>query len=145
MNLNLNRRGPRRDPQLSESGAALARLPRKQKRQWTGWLRDRHLRKGDLVVAPGGELRMVYGAHRGRIILWKNAVPLNGGWPADVFAAAQLKPFKNPHAVRLGQAKRGVKEAPSEKKRRACRINSRKPPRPGSRPRGRPRTTHAQQ
>ena len=127
------------DHSLSAAGSALRGIPRNQKRSWTGWLRNRHLRKGDLVTLPHGEVRVVYGAYRGQIILWKNAVPLTGGLPADVFPAALVQPFKNPHAVRLGAAKRGVKEAPSEKKRRACRINSRKPPRPGSGPRGRPR------
>lgn len=124
---------------LSAAASALRRIPRNQKRPWTGWLGDLHLRKGDLVIVPGGEVRMVYGAYRGHIILWKNAVPLNGGLPADVFPAAQVQQFKNPHAVLLGSLKRGRKEAPSQKKREACRLNGCKPPRSGSRPRGRPR------
>jgi hypothetical protein len=131
------------DRSLSAAGAALRRIPRKQKRQWTGWLRNQHLKKGDLVITPNGEIRPVYGAYRNRIILWKLAVPLDGGLPADVFPAAVLQQFKNPHAVRLGAAKRGIKEVSSQTKREACRRNGSLPPRPGSRPRGRPRRTRS--
>lgn len=121
----------------------MGRIPRKQKREWTGWLGDHHLKKGDLLITPSGEIRPVYGAYRNRIILWKLAVPLNGGLPADVFPAAVLQRFKNPDAVRLGTAKRGRKEIPSVAKREACRCNGSMPPRPGSRPRGRPKKDRA--
>src|SRR5689334_11445911 len=40
---------------------------------------------------------------------------------------------------KLGQLKRGVKEQKSEMKAVTSRLNGSKPPRPGSRPRGRPR------
>ncbi len=130
---------------LSSAGAALGRIPRKQKRQWTGWLRDHHLKKGDLVITPSGEVRPVYGAFRNQIIVWKSAVPLHGGLPADVFSAAVLQRYKHPTAVLLGAAKRGLKEVKSAAKRESCRRNAKMPPRPGSRPRGRPRkTTQAQ-
>nr|WP_281722786.1 hypothetical protein [Nitrosomonas nitrosa] len=131
------------DRSLSAAGAALGRIPRNHKREWTGWLGDHHLKKGDLLITPSGEIRPVYGAYRSRIILWKLAVPLDGGLPADVFPGGVLRRFKNPHAVRLGQAKRGMKEVRSDAKREACRRNGKVPPRPGSRPRGRPRRTHS--
>src|SRR5688500_15527203 len=123
------------DRSLSAAGSALRRIPRNQKRAWTGWLGDHHLRKGDLVIAPGGEVRMVYGAYRGQIILWKKAVLLSGGLPADVYPAAVIQRLKNPAAVRLGKAKRGVKEVTSQVKRETSRRNGKMPPGPGSRPR----------
>lgn len=127
------------DHSLSAAGSALRRIPRNQSRAWTGWLGDHHLRKGDLVTVPSGEVRMVYGAYRNRIILWKSAVPLNGGLPAEVFPAEVIQRLKNPAAVRLGKAKRGVKEVTSQVKRETSRRNGKMPPGPGSRPRGRPR------
>src|SRR5690349_2803773 len=107
------------DLSLSAAGSALRRIPRNQKRAWTGWLGDHHLRKGDLVTVPDGTIRVVYGALRNQIILWKNAVPLYGGLPADIYPASQVRRYKNPSAVFLGRAKRGIKETASEAKREA--------------------------
>lgn len=124
--------------ELSVAAATLAKIPRNRKRPWTGWLGDHDLRKGDRVIAPDGDIRSVYGAVRGFIILWKNPVPLDG-LPADVYRAWQVRRHKNPNAVRLGAAKRGVTERRSLVKLEACRQNARKPAKAGSRRRGRPR------
>jgi len=53
--------------------------------------------------------------------------------------ATALRRYRLPEAVLLGQLKRGVKEVASAAKAAASRSNGRLPPRPGSRPRGRPR------
>lgn len=105
---------------------------------WCGWLRDYHLRKGDKVILPDGRVGVVYGAARGKIIVWKDRVD-PGCWPADVYAASVIRRFKNPAAVVLGGSKRGVKERPSEIKASTARQNGRRPVRAGSRPRGRPK------
>jgi hypothetical protein len=123
---------------VSSAAAALARLPRKRKRPWSGWLHGKHLRRDDLVVVPNGQVRRIYGAVRGDVIVLKHPLP-ESGLPAEIFRAADLKLYKNPDAVIIGSLKRGRKESPSQKKREACRLNGCKPPKPGSRPRGRPR------
>lgn len=130
--------GHRQPLAVSSAAAALAKLPRKRKRPWSGWIQGKHMRRDDLVIVPGGQVRRIFGAVRGAVIVWKNPIP-ETGLPAEIFRAADLSLFKNPSAVLLGSLKRGCKEAPSKKKRRACRINSSKPPKAGSRPRGRPR------
>lgn len=122
----------------SVAAAALRRLPRDVKRPWTGWLHGKHLRRDDLVILPDGRVGRIYGAVRGSVIVWKDPIP-ETGLPAEIFRAEDLRAYKNPHAVVLGSLKRGSKEAPSNAKREACRRNGSKPPRPGSRPRGRPR------
>ena len=105
---------------------------------WCGWLGDYHLRKGDKVVLPDGRIGIVYGAARGKIIVWKERID-PGEWPADVYDARVIRRFKNPAAVALGGCKRGVKERPSEIKASTARLNGRFPVRLGSRPRGRPK------
>lgn len=50
----------------------------------------------------------------------------------------ELRLNKNSSAVVLGRRKLGRRERPSPRKAEACRINGRRPVRPGSRPRGRP-------
>jgi hypothetical protein len=52
----------------------------------------------------------------------------------------QLVLSKRPEAVLLGARKRGKRERPSEAKQAAARRNGASPVRPGSRPRGRPRS-----
>jgi hypothetical protein len=128
----------RMENQISIAASALARLPRKRKRPWTGWVHGKHLHRDDLVVVPDGQVRRIYGAVRGSVIVLKYPIP-ERGLPAEIFRAEDLRLYKNPNAVIIGSLKRGRKEVPSEKKRKACRLNGCKPPRPGSRPRGRPR------
>lgn len=50
----------------------------------------------------------------------------------------ELRLIKNSSAVALGRRKLGRRECPSPRKAESCRINGRRPVRPGSRPRGRP-------
>jgi hypothetical protein len=122
---------------ISDAASALAKLPRNRPRPWTGWVNGKHMRRYDLVIIPNGEVRRIYGAVRGQVIVLIDPVP-ERGMPAEIFRAEELTVYKNPNAVLLGARKRGCKEALSEKKQKACRINSRKPPRSGRRPRGRP-------
>jgi hypothetical protein len=123
---------------VASAAAALGRLPRKRKRQWSGWLHGKHLRRDDLVVVPDGQVRRIFGAVRGSVIVLKYPIP-ERGLPAEIFRAEDLRLYKNPNAVIIGSLKRGRKEARSQKKIEACRHNGCEPPRPGSRPRGRPR------
>ena len=96
------------------------------------------MRREDLVIVPDGQVRRIYGAVRGWVIVWKEPVP-QSGLPAEIFKGADLMLHKNVDAVLLGSLKGGCKEEPSEKKRRACLLNACKPPRQGSRKGGRPR------
>ena len=124
----------------NEISMAAAALRKTQRRTgaWCGWLGDYHLRKGDKVVLPDGRVGVVYGAARGKIIVWKARID-PGGWPADVYDAAVIRRFKNPAAAVLGTCKSGVKECPSEIKASSARENGMRPVRAGNRPRGRPK------
>jgi hypothetical protein len=123
--------------EISAAASALAKLSRNTYRPWTGWINGKHMRRYDLVIVPNGQVRPIYGAVRRQVIVLIDPVPEHG-LPAEIFRAAELIVYKNPNAALLGSLKRGRKEAPSDKKRKACRINGRKPPRSGRRPRGRP-------
>ena len=123
--------------EISLAAAALRKTPPRTG-AWCGWLGSYHLRKGDKVILPDGRIGVVYGAARNKVIVWKEHM-LPGGWPADVYEAVSIRRFKNPAAVALGGCKRGVKEHPSEIKVSSARENGRRPVRPGSRPRGRPK------
>src|SRR5262245_41381226 len=93
--------GHRQQLAISSAAAALARLPRKAKTAWTGWIRGKHMRRDDLVVIPGGQVRRIYGAVRKQVIVWKDPIP-ESGLPAEIFPAGDLLIYKNPYAVRLG-------------------------------------------
>lgn len=123
--------------QISITAAVLRKTPPRTG-AWCGWLHGYHLRKGDKVILPDGRIGIVYGAARGKIIVWKERIVL-GEWPADVFDAAFIQRLKNPAAIVLGGCKRGVKERPSELKAASARRNGTCPVRPGHRSRGRPK------
>jgi hypothetical protein len=123
--------------EISLAAAALRKSPPRTG-AWCGWLGDYHLRKGDKVILPDGRVGIVYGAARGKIIVWKENIR-PGDWPADVYDAASIRRFKNPAAATLGRCKRGVNEHASEIKASTARKNGRSPVRPGNRPRGRPK------
>ena len=133
-------RGDTQTLALSFAAAELARLPRPTKKVWTGWIGKKHMQRDDRVVVPGGQVRRIFGAIRGQVIVLKDPISQRG-LPAEIFRAEDLMIYKNPYAVLLGRAKRGVNEIPSTAKREACRRNARMPPRPGQRPRGRPRAS----
>jgi hypothetical protein len=128
--------------EVSMAGVGLRRLRSQARvaRRFTG--RIAHGRRGyvgQTVVLPDGSLGRLLAARRG----WTAIAHFN---PTSVrmrrvsyFPAIAVQPFKNPSAVALGRAKRGVRETKSARKARAARINGAAPQRPGSRPRGRPR------
>ncbi len=130
---------------VSASARAMARLPRRQRRRWTGWLNEGwHGYRDQPVVLPSGQSAYLFGSLRGRAVVTLDRGRLLGGYFGDgllrwaVIPAAEVRPLKNPHAVLLGQAKLGVREKRSLKKQLACRRNGYRPCRPGKR-RGRPR------
>lgn len=123
----------------STAASVLGSLLKKQKRKWTGWIGDKHFWRGRRVVLPGGQVAEVYGIVRGRLIAkWNDPHSLDPN-KAAVFNAHDIQVFRLPAAVALGRCKRGVQERPSALKADTSRINGYAPPRPGSRPRGRPR------
>ena len=134
---------------LSGAASALARLRR-------GYRKNRHHRKikklsgflghrerawrGRKVVLADGRVAEVYGAVRGWVALVPRLDTLRH--PSELIVRAdELRLWKNPAAVLLGRAKAGVRERKSLRKTDAARLNGSRPPRPGSRPRGRPRGT----
>lgn len=90
------------------------------------------------VVVNGQVAELLFAKRGAAAIRWRDELSLR---PEQYGACrtTELRPFKNPAAVLFGSLKRGVRERPSAKKARAARCNGSRPPRAGSRPRGRPR------
>jgi hypothetical protein len=123
----------------SLAGFILGLLPKKPKRNWTGWIRGLHFWRGRKVILPDGGVGPVYGCVRSKVIV-RVEEPLSIlGFVDRVYDANDLRVFKVPAAVELGKGKRGIRERPSAIKRESSPINGHAPSRPGSRPRGRPR------
>ncbi|MHB8523745.1 MAG: hypothetical protein ACYDH9_23740 [Limisphaerales bacterium] len=125
---------------ITLAASFLASLPRKPERKWTGYLDGKtRLWRGRKVLLPDGRVAQVYGCIRGKVgVFWPDDFSLTGQGRA-VFKASQIRLLRLPAAVLLGAQKRGVAERKSPLKAAACRRNGGLPPRPGSRPRGRPR------
>lgn len=131
--------------QISEAARALAKLPRRPRRKWTGWLTGAWRGYRDQpVLLPGGKPAYLFGALRGRAVITLDRGCLLGGYFGDgpirwaVLPVSAIRPLKNPHAVVLGGRKLGIRERPSLAKQMACRINGCRPCHTGKR-RGRPR------
>ena len=134
---------------LSEAGSALAALrsgyranrQRRKIRKWTGYLGHRERAwRGRKVILPDGRVAEIYAAIRGLVGLAPQQRTKFRA--ADLLVRAdQVHVWKHPAAVLLGRAKAGIVERKSVRKARAARLNASLPPRPGSQPRGRPRST----
>jgi hypothetical protein len=133
---------PVSEAEASAAAITLARLPR-QRKIWSGWIGPTRSYCGMPIKLPNGEQVYVFGTLRGRVV-WSR-VPgdlvnlLNGvGVDWGVLPAGRVKVVKNQQAALLGRLKAGKVERPSRRKQEAARANGCRPPRPGSRPRGRP-------
>lgn len=131
-------------PELaSEAARQLARLPRRRKRIWSGWLNDRvRTYRNMRVELPGGEQVYTFGAKRGLLVYVREpdmcvGDPDEAGRSWGVVLASKVEVVRNPQAVLLGQMKAGTREHRSPSKAATARCNGAKPARRG--PRGRPR------
>jgi len=124
---------------ISASARALAFLPRRPWRRWTGWLDDRWRGYRDQpVLMPGGKPAYLFGALRGQAVITLDRGQLLGGWGDGPFRwalvpASTVRPLLNPAAQVLGKLKTGRKERPSLLKAEAARRNGRMPCRDGRR------------
>lgn len=131
---------------LSAAARALAQMPRRPKRIWSGWINDStRAYRNMAVVLPGNRIAFVFGVLRGRLVFTLQpgvcaGNPDEAGRSWGVVSASSVRVVRNEHAVLLGHRKRGVCERSSELKIATARANGRQPPRAGRRPRGRPRT-----
>ena len=126
--------------EISAAAKALATLPRLQKRVWTGRIAGVRFWRGRSVLLPNNEQAHVYWCGRGRVLLMDaHDVPYKSWLLRVARRERELRIYKNPAAVVLGRQKLGKKESRSATKAAAARINGRRPVRPSSRPRGRPR------
>lgn len=132
------------EPQgISEAARQLAKLPRRPRRVWSGWIDDKVRSYRNLPVRlPGGEQVYAFGARRGLLVYVREpdlcpGDPDLAGRSWGVVRASEVEVVRNPHAVLLGQMKAGTRERPSPSKAATARRNGAKPARRG--PRGRPR------
>lgn len=114
-------------------------IPRGRRRPWTGFLRGQRIRRLSLVRLPSGEVLSAYSIRRGKVLVVLPDTPQFALRIFDRYNAEQVQRHKLPEAVLMGTLKKGCVERRSLKKLRACRANGRRPVKPGSRPRGRPR------
>lgn len=133
-----------RQIEISSAGEQLARLrpdarTRRRQRIYTGAIDGRRAWRGMKVILSDGHIGELVTVRRGAaLVMWRDEFAVK---PDKIGACrtGELRRYKLPAAVALGGRKRGVKERPSARKAKAARINGCAPPRPGSRPRGRPR------
>ena len=135
-------RSAHQQAQISLAGEKLQqmRIEAKQRRArlYTGYLGRRRAWFGQPVVLPGNVLGKIMSVYRGfAAVSWHDDFSVQGNRVTS-FETAAIQPYKHPAAVALGACKRGLKERPSAKKARTAWLNGHAPPRPGSRPRGRP-------
>lgn len=132
-----------READITFAAAELARLPRrtKAKRVYTGRLFfGRRARVGMRVLLPNGQTAELRRVVRGiATVSWHDEQSLR---PTQYGALdiAELRKLRHPAATLLGGLKLGITERASRKKAEAARRNGRCPVRPGSRPRGRPKS-----
>jgi hypothetical protein len=131
--------------QVAEAARRLARLPRRLKRRWSGWIGPIRSYRGMVVRLPSGREVCALGARRGQVPFTSQPDGLLGaldglGRDWGVVPAHLVEIVKNPAAVLLGAQKAGKRERPSVAKVNAARLNGLVPCRPGRR-RGRPNAT----
>jgi len=122
--------------EISAAASTLAKRPRPQIRKWTGNLHGERIRRRTPVLLPNGDVRPAYVVLRGFVLV---IAPEGTGRIYDRYRVSEVQRVKNSAAQLLGSLKRGVIEIKSVAKAAAARRNGCQPPRPGSRPRGRPR------
>lgn len=126
---------------ISEAARSLGQL-RGIRKHWSGFVNGERVWRNREIELPDGRRAYVYGALRGKVgwSLYPIGVPVEGDHLGNwgVAHASAVRLVRNPHAQVLGSRKAGVRERPSPAKAAAVRVNGTMPPRPGSRPRGRP-------
>lgn len=131
-----------READLSFAGRELGRLRQEARIRppatSTGKVFGRRARVGMFVLLPSGQIGRLTKALRGTaFVTWTDPRLLRPEQHAAL-QAGELRPFKLPAAVVLGGAKKGIQEKKSIRKLEAARRNGTRPPRVGSRRRGRP-------
>jgi hypothetical protein len=123
-----------------KAGSRLAKHRWSRRKILTGYIQGQRCWRGRRVLMADGVGAEVMVARRGKVLVFADRRASILDTRFRVVEAGQLVVCKLPEAVRLGARKRGMKERPSEVKQAAARRNGARPVRPGSRPRGRPRT-----
>lgn len=123
-----------------QAGSRLAKHRWSRRKILTGYIQGQRCWRGRRVLMANGIGAEIVIARRGRVLVFADRRASILDTLFRVVEAGQLVVCKMPEAMLLGARKRGKKERPSEAKRVAARRNGACPVRPGSRPRGRPRT-----
>lgn len=125
--------------QISQAARALAKLPRRPRRKWTGWLEPGLRGYRDMpILLPCGKPAYLFGALRGRAVVTLDRGQLLGDWPDEplrwaLVPASTIRPLLNPAAQMLGKLKTGRTERHSVLKTAAARRNGLMPCREGRR------------
>lgn len=127
-------------PELVTNAArALAALPRRPARRWSGWIGPVRSYRDMPILLPKGRPAWVFGAQRNKVIVTLDKGRLLGtltpGQRWGVLPSTAIRFVKNENAIVLGSRKRGTRERPSALKAAADRRNGSIPAR---RRRGRP-------
>lgn len=128
--------------QIALAAISLAKLPRRPRRKWTGWIGQTHAYRNMRIILPSGEVAFVAGVLRGKCVFTLDAGKLIGGFDGEPFRwgvvpVREVRVLKNLAAQQLAARRRGVKERPSALKAQTARRNGRMPCREGL-SRGRP-------
>lgn len=125
---------------LLQCGAQLARWRWLPPKKWTGYLHGERCWVGQRVLMTDGMRGALLSARRGKATVFADSRRYLAESRVRELREQEVVLLKLPQAMLLGFLKRGKKERPSEAKRAAARRNGSRPVRPGSRPRGRPRS-----
>lgn len=124
-----------------QAGSKLARRRWNEPKIWTGYVHGKRCWRGQRVLMSYGAEGELQLARRGVVYVFADERPSITSSRFLKMHEQHVALLKLPEAVLLGARKRGRREQPSERKAAACKANGARPVRPGSRPRGRPRST----
>lgn len=125
---------------LLQCGSQLARWRWLEPRKWTGYLHGERCWRGRRVLMSDGMRGAIIDVRRGVARVFADGRISIADSRLRRLHEREVVLLKLPQAVLLGSLKRGKTERPSEAKLAAARRNGSRPVRPGSRPRGRPRS-----
>lgn len=128
---------------IALAAATLRRMRLRKRGRSAGVVHGKRIRLGTQVVLSDGSRAEILDAVRGNILVQVDDPQAVTGYQRLLVKEHEISIVKSGAATALGALKKDCHEIKSPKKLVSCRQNALRPPRPGSRPRGRPRTVKA--